>query len=192
MLERDRWLTILLVLLSTAACDPVNNPDLFALGVGGGTLIFTILMILFALVVTVISVAVPIVIVVMVMKAMKKSREEKERVLRTGTKATATVLRLSETGTYINNQPMVNIALHVQPPDRAPFEASIQQVLSQLEIPRVQPGQKVAVGIDPDNPQKVVLDLNAPVNVPAFCNYCQKSVPQGARNCPHCGAPINA
>ena len=61
-------------------------------------------------------------------------------------------------------------------------------ILSQLEIPRVQPGSKVAVSYDPANPAKIAIDLNAPVNVQAFCNYCQKTFPAGSANCPYCGA----
>jgi len=192
MQERIKTTLFILTALLLAGCDPTENPDLFALGVGGGTVVFTIIIILFSLVVTVISFAIPIVIIVMVMKAMQKSRAERERVLSTGAKAQGTVIRLSETGTYINNQPLVNIHLHVQSEGRPPFEATVQQVLSQLEIPRVQPGMKVVCAIDPQNPSKVAINLNAPVIVDEWCNYCHKYFPAGAQNCPHCGAPAHS
>ncbi len=182
--------TLVLAGLLATGCDPSGNPDLVAIGVGGGSIIFTIIIILFSLVITIVSVAAPIIIIVVVMKNLAKKKEEHDKVLKTGKRATATVLSLSETGTYINNRPMVSIRLHVQPQDRPPFEAKAEQLLSQLEIPRVQPGMKVAVSIDPTYPDRVVIDLNAPVNVPAWCQYCQKSAPQGSHNCPHCGAPL--
>jgi hypothetical protein len=180
------WLVLTGSMLS--GCDPANNPGMFAAGTGIASILFVVVMIIFSLVVTVISVAAPIIIIVMVMKNLNKKKEEKAALLAKGVKATGTILSLGETGTYINNQPMVVIRVHVQPPGQPPFEAKVEQILSQLEIPRVQPGSHVAVSYDPANPSKIAIDLNAPVQVQVFCQYCQKTFPQGSLHCPHCGA----
>lgn len=165
-----------------ASCDPVNNPGGFGLGVTAMVIVIT----LFSLLVT----AVPIVFVVIYMVKLMKKKAESDKVLATGQQATGTVMRLSETGTMINNQPLVNIVLNVQRPGIPPYQVMVQKVISQLEIPRLQPGMTVAVKVDPANPQSVAIDLNQPVNVAKFCNYCKQTIPSDARACPHCGAPV--
>ena len=171
-----------LSLIVLAGCDPINNPGGFSVGITAMVIGITLV----SLLVT----AVPIVFVVMYMMKLAKNKAESDQVLATGQQATATVVRLSESGTYINNQPLVNILLMVQRPGFPPYQAMVQKVISQLEIPRLQPGMTVAVKVNPADPNKVAIDLNAPVNVPKFCNYCKQTAPAGANMCPSCGAPL--
>ncbi len=182
---KHRYIRNFLALLACAglaSCDPVNNPGGFSLGITAMVIVIT----LFSLLVT----AVPIVFVVIYLMKLMKKKAEADKVLATGQAATGTVMRLSETGTMINNQPLVNIVLNVQRPGIPPYQVMVQKVISQLEIPRLQPGMTVAVKVDPTNPQSVAIDLNQPVNVAKFCNYCKQTIPSDARACPHCGAPV--
>ena len=167
---------------SLAGCDPVNNPGGFSIGITAMVIVIT----LFSLLVT----AVPIVFVVIFLMKMAKKKAESDQVLATGQMATGTVKRLSETGTMINNQPLVNIVLNVQRPGIPPYQVMVQKVISQLEIPRLQPGMTVAVKVDAMDPNKVAIDLNQPVNVAKFCNYCKQTIPADSHACPFCGAPV--
>jgi len=72
-----------------------------------------------------------------------------------GESASAIVLDISDTGITINGNPKVRLHLKVYPRDRAPFEATIKQVVSRVNIPRI--GDRVQVKFDPDNPTNVIL-----------------------------------
>jgi membrane protein implicated in regulation of membrane protease activity len=174
-----------------AGCDPVNDPEGFLAGVTASVVVFTILTVAGVILVTVVSVAVPLVVILAIVKRMQKKREEKERLLARGERATAQVIRVNETGTYVNNQPLVSVTLHVRPPGREPYEARVEQILSTVQIPRVQPGTEVAVSIDPSRPEQVALDLDAPVQVDRYCSYCRRSFPRQQDRCPYCGAPAD-
>jgi len=179
-------LSLLGVAALAAGCDPSTDPTGFGVGMSVVTVVIVIASILVSLVVTI----VPLIFVGMFLMKLMKKKEETAKILAAGQTATATVMSIGETGTYINNQPLVGILLTVQPPGRTPYQARVERLISQLEIPRVQPGMTVVVKIDPSDPSKVAIDLNQPVNVPRFCGYCHQSVPAGAARCPSCGAPV--
>lgn len=86
-------------------------------------------------------------------------RREACAILAVGTPATATIVRLVDTGTTINEDPVVEFVLEVRPPDGAPYEARTKGLVSRLDIPQVQPGRVVPVKFDPDDPARVALDL---------------------------------
>ena len=68
-----------------------------------------------------------------------------------GVPAEAVILKISDTGTTINNNPVVRLLLEVHPPDQLPFQAETEQTLSRLQIPQVQPGATVQVKYNPTN-----------------------------------------
>ncbi|MDD1683563.1 MAG: hypothetical protein LUO98_06990 [Methanoregula sp.] len=70
---------------------------------------------------------------------------EKERIKKTGIPAKATILSVSETGTRINDQPLVRIGLEVQPPYESRFTTTVEYVLSYAVLPQIRPGDKVPV-----------------------------------------------
>lgn len=78
---------------------------------------------------------------------------------RIGMPAEATVLRIWDTGMTVNKNPVVGFLLEVRPPDEAPWRAETKQLVSRLEIPRVRPGQVVAVRYDPADHRRVSLAL---------------------------------
>ncbi len=71
--------------------------------------------------------------------------------------ATAKVIKISETGTYINRQPKVELRLLVDPPEGDRFETSLIQVLPLTALPGFQPGTEVNVKVDPEDRRKVHL-----------------------------------
>lgn len=86
-------------------------------------------------------------------------RKESCAILAIGKPANARIVRLIDTGTTINNDPVVEFILDVTPPDGGPYEARTKALISRLDIPSVQPGRVVPVKYDPQNPSRVALDL---------------------------------
>src|SRR5262245_39972820 len=78
---------------------------------------------------------------------------------RTGVSAPATVLKIWDTGMTLNSDPVVGFLLEVHPSDGDTYQAETKIVISRLAIPRIQPGQVVAVRYDPVQRTRVSLDL---------------------------------
>ncbi len=66
-----------------------------------------------------------------------------------GTLARATIKSAAQTGTYINDNPVVRFELEVQPVTGGPFDAEAELLVQLIEIPKFQPGKEVAVRYDP-------------------------------------------
>jgi hypothetical protein len=76
-----------------------------------------------------------------------------------GLPATATVLQIWETGTRINDNPVVGFLLEVDADGMEPYQAETKALISILLIPQIQPGAVLNVMYDPRNPQRVALDI---------------------------------
>lgn len=76
-----------------------------------------------------------------------------------GLPATATVLKIWETGTRINNNPVVGFLLEVHAEGLKPYTTETKALISILMIPQIQPGATLKVKYDPDNPNRVALDI---------------------------------
>lgn len=70
-------------------------------------------------------------------------------VLNQGLPAEAIILKVTDTGTTINNNPVVRLLLEVHPPNQPIFQAEAERLISRLQIPQVQPGAIVQVKYDP-------------------------------------------
>lgn len=79
-------------------------------------------------------------------------------ILAKGLPAQATILKVSDTGTTINNDPVVRLLLEVQPPDQPTFQAETERLISRLQIPQIQPGAVVQVKYDPTNQAVALVD----------------------------------
>lgn len=75
-----------------------------------------------------------------------------------GLPAQATILEISDTGTTINNDPVVRMLLEVRTPGGVPFQAEAERLISRLKIPQFQPGAVVQVKYDPASGEVAVLD----------------------------------
>lgn len=86
-------------------------------------------------------------------------RNESCEILRTGRPATARIVGLADTGITINQNPVAEFVLEVQPAQGPPFEAKTKALISRLEVPLAQPGRTVPVKYDPQRHDRVALDL---------------------------------
>lgn len=86
-------------------------------------------------------------------------RKEACEILAIGKPATGTITRLIDTGTTINNDPVVEFVVRVVPEGGEAYEARTKALVSRLDVPAVQPGRVVPVRYDPANPARIALDL---------------------------------
>lgn len=97
-----------------------------------------------------------------VLGGLHKTASEESRILQTGTPARAQIMQVQMGGmtvsTGAHRRLEVIISLQVQPPSGAPYMTQIKTLVSELNIPQVQPGAWVQVRIDPMNPQKVAIE----------------------------------
>lgn len=131
--------------------DPTN------IGLFSGGLTFVIVGV--TCLVTVASFAFVGVILWFTLRPLLQNMNQRGQILQTGIPAMATIVSLADTGMLVNYQPQVRIGLQVNPPNGAPYQTEVTMVVSQLMIPRVQPGMTVPVKIDSKDPSKVAIAM---------------------------------
>jgi hypothetical protein len=119
----------------------------------------TVLIVGITCVVTLGTLAFTAVILWFTLGPLLRNMNQRSQILKSGTPAQAVITTLADTGMLVNNQPQVRIGLQVTPPNGAPYPAEVTMVVSQLLIPRVQPGMMVPVMIDPQDPGKVAIAM---------------------------------
>ena len=97
------------------------------------------------------------VITIVVIVFIKRMVSPNAAIMKNGIPAQAKILSLTQTGTYVNNQPQVMFQLEVHPPGGTPYQTTTKAVIPLTSIPQVQPGAVVAIKIDPKDSTKVVL-----------------------------------
>ena len=75
-----------------------------------------------------------------------------------GLSAQATILQVSDTGTTINDEPVVRLLLEVEPPGQPTFQAETERVISHLQIAQFPRGAVVQVKYDPASLDVTLLD----------------------------------
>jgi len=86
-------------------------------------------------------------------------RKEACEILAIGRPATGTIVRLIDTGTTINNDPVVEFVIQVAPVEGEAYEARTKALISRLDVPAIQPGRVVPVKYDPQDRMRIALDL---------------------------------
>lgn len=83
----------------------------------------------------------------------------RQRLLKKGERATATILAVEETGiTVQGNYPVARFRFEVHPSSGAePYEVTAKCLINRFEVPVYQPGDRVRVLVDPRDRHKVVL-----------------------------------
>jgi Short C-terminal domain len=107
---------------------------------------------------------VPIVLVIVIISMRPLLRQAFPPSIKNSITADAVVLDVRDTGTTINNDPLVALQLEVRPSMAATFQAEYKTLVSRLEVDQYRPGCKAVVLYDPANPRRMVLqsiDLSA-------------------------------
>jgi hypothetical protein len=74
-----------------------------------------------------------------------------------GLAGNATVTSISDTGTMLNNAPVMELDLQVQVPGRDPYQVKHRQLVALSAIPNFQPGKTFPVHVDNQDPTKLVI-----------------------------------
>jgi hypothetical protein len=115
-------------------------------GSGGGYFMAAVVLIAVAVIMLIIGIVVSV-------KARKKRKIETG-----GTPGQATVLNLSQTGTYINQNPQFIFELDVNVPGMAQFRTQTTATVPMYIVQAVGPGAVLPVKVDPSNPSELVID----------------------------------
>jgi len=112
--------------------------------------------------VTIVVVAFSLFFVFRVVGGLARGTAERDRLLRVGYPARARILGVQMGGMTVTVgvdrqlQIIINAEIHAE--GRAPFPAQITALVSELQIPQVQPGAWAAVRVDPMNPANIALE----------------------------------
>ena len=75
-----------------------------------------------------------------------------------GVHATVSVEGVWQVGSYMNISPVLRVQGHVEREDRSPvYGAVFDEVVAHMHMERVQPGAKLAVFVDPQNPHDMAI-----------------------------------
>ena len=87
-----------------------------------------------------------------------QAREQKAQHLSVNGRAgTATITALRQTGTFVNENPEVEMDLQVSVDGMAPYEATHRQIIAVIAAPQFQPGSTVPVRVDPADPSSLIV-----------------------------------
>ena len=104
--------------------------------------------------------------IVVVIKSARKRRIEES-----GQSGKAKVITLSQTGTYINQNPVFEFDLEIEVLGISPYRAEVRATVPMYLVQRVGPGATLPVKVDPSKPSEVIIDWApmtvAPSSVPA-------------------------
>ncbi|MGH2581552.1 MAG: hypothetical protein ACRDFQ_01490 [Anaerolineales bacterium] len=81
-----------------------------------------------------------------------------QKVLKSGRAATARIVSANNTGTYVNNQPLVRFVLEVQREDGSPFQAETEKIVGLMQLTQFQPGAVINVRYDPDTLETAIVE----------------------------------
>ena len=85
------------------------------------------------------------------------SNRRRDRIEVTWVDAQAEILEVSETGTYINNQPRLRFRLAVNSPVHPYSEMVHKQVMPLTALAQLQVGNTITVKVNPDNPDDLMI-----------------------------------
>ena len=96
----------------------------------------------------------PLVIVAIIFFLVFRSRARKLRILKTGTPVLAQVIDIIQTGTEVNQVPMMRLNVQLEQAGLPSRTIEIRQLIGLGEMPRA--GEQVFIMLDPENPNKAV------------------------------------
>ena len=83
-----------------------------------------------------------------------------DRIKQEGIRGQARILSGGQTGTYINEQPVMNLTLRVEAPGVAPYELEKKVTVPLLAIASIGSGRPLPVYLEREKPEDIVIDWN--------------------------------
>lgn len=78
--------------------------------------------------------------------------------LQKGVPAKAEVLKITQTGTYVNQNPQVKLTLKVMPMNHPAFEVTVEKLVNLVDLSSYQPGAQLNVKYLPDHPSWLAVE----------------------------------
>ena len=91
------------------------------------------------------------------MGQMQADAQKAQHLSVNGRAGTATITALRQTGTFVNENPEVEMDLQVTVDGMAPYSATHRQVIAMIAAPQFQPGATVPVKVDPLEPTSLIV-----------------------------------
>ncbi len=82
----------------------------------------------------------------------------RSQLLKTGLQAEGTIVDISPTGNYVNNQPEARIVVDIRPEGGTPFRSETRMIINPIYAPSYQPGRNVRVRYDQNDPSKMTIE----------------------------------
>ncbi len=79
------------------------------------------------------------------------------RLRSSGVSASGEVVRAEQTGSWVNNNPVIEMELDVRM-DGARYRTSLRTMVPQVHLASIQPGAWLQLRVDPDDRKRVVID----------------------------------
>src|SRR3954447_16250284 len=83
--------------------------------------------------------------------------EKAQQLNSAGQDGTATITAVRDTGTTVNDNPSIEMDLQVKVGNAPPYPVTHQQVVSRLAVENFRPGARVAVKVDPADPETILV-----------------------------------
>jgi hypothetical protein len=91
------------------------------------------------------------------MGQMQADAQKAQHLAVNGRPGTATITALRQTGTFVNENPEVEMDLQVALDGGAPYAATHRQIIATIAAPQFQPGATVPVRVDPADPASLIV-----------------------------------
>ncbi len=90
--------------------------------------------------------------------ALQEDMQAQQALLQTGTLAAGTIKTFQDTGALVNFNPQVVIELDVEAEGQDPYTVQTTTTVPQTMLAQLQPGNKLALRVDPSNNQSIAID----------------------------------
>lgn len=97
--------------------------------------------------------------------AMRGRAARRQRIMEQGLDGTATITGMTQTGMFINNNPVVEFQADVETPT-GQYPATFKQMVPLISVGQLRVGAKLAVKVDPMDPNAIVLAQGPPAGEP--------------------------
>jgi hypothetical protein len=92
-----------------------------------------------------------------VLGQMNEDGQKAQYLMANGRVGTAVITDVRQTGMFVNENPQVEMDLHVTVDGIPSYAATHRQVIAQIAIPQFQPGATVPVRVDPQSPSSLII-----------------------------------
>jgi hypothetical protein len=149
----------LLVLAAVLTLGPIVPGLLFAIGNGGGFNVEALLGSIGLGLTMSLGPGIAGVVMTLVGLGLHRGAKQAAFLRLHGLPARGTIRNVEGTGTRINNVPLLRIHVNVLRDGAAPYDASFTQLASPGLMMQLQPGAQVPLRVHPQNPSKMILEL---------------------------------